>query len=139
MLNKVQVIGNLGKDPVIRHLESGTVVAKFSVAATEKFKNRKGELQETTEWFNCEAWGRQGEIIEKYLTKGSRVYVEGKQKTEKYEKDGVERRITKLVVFKLVMLSKKQESTGPVSNEHDVDTSQIPETDPDIIDDDLPF
>ena len=108
MLNKIMIIGHLGKKPEIRYLDSGIALAKFSVASTEKYKNKAGEMIKATEWFNVEAWGRQAEISEKYLDKGCRVYIEGKQKTDVYkDKDGIEKRSVKLVCKNLTILDFK--------------------------------
>ncbi|MCL4168301.1 UNVERIFIED_CONTAM: hypothetical protein GTU68_011779, partial [Idotea baltica] len=76
MVNKVILVGNLGQDPEIRHLENGSVVGKFSVATSEKYKDKAGETKTVTEWHNVVVWRRLAEIAEKYLTKGKQVYVE---------------------------------------------------------------
>lgn len=98
MLNKVQIIGNLGRDPEIKTVGSGKV-ANFSVAVTEKWKDKNGEKKEATEWVNVAVWqeGLIG-VIERYVKKGSRVYIEGKMKTRKYEKDGVTHYATDVVL-----------------------------------------
>ena len=87
-LNKVMLIGHLGKDPVVTTFESGTKVAKVSLATTEKFKDKSGNPQETTEWHNLEIWGDQAKVAEQYLRKGKLVYVEGKIKTDSWEDNG---------------------------------------------------
>lgn len=109
-LNKVQLIGNLGGDPEIRSLESGAKVANFSVATSDSWKDKTtGEKKERTEWHRCVVWneGLVG-VIEKYLKKGSKVYVEGELQTRKWEKDGIDRYSTEVVLTgfggKLVLL-----------------------------------
>jgi len=106
--NKVQLIGNLGKDPEIITLESGKKLAKFSIATNESYKNAKGEKVEDTQWHNVIAWNKTAEIVEKYLVKGNEVAVEGKLTTRNYEdKDGIKKYITEIVVNELLMLGNK--------------------------------
>lgn len=91
MLNKVELIGRLGKDPVIRYTASGEAVANVSLATTESWKNKAGEKQEKTEWHNLVFYRGLAEVVSEYLKKGALLYIEGKLKTEKYEKDGEDR------------------------------------------------
>jgi single-strand DNA-binding protein len=107
MVNKVILIGHLGKDPECKVLESGQMVANFSLATTEKFKDKNGNVQESTEWHNCQAWGKGAEVIEKYLKKGSKVFIEGKIKTRTYEKDGQTRYATEINVKEFSFLDSK--------------------------------
>jgi single-strand DNA-binding protein len=94
-VNKVILLGNLGSDPEVRYLESGTPVAKFNIATSERYKNRNGEMVEQTEWHRIELWDNLAKIAEQYLKKGNSVYVEGKIKTEEYtDKEGIQRRST---------------------------------------------
>jgi single-strand DNA-binding protein len=87
--NKITIVGYLGKDPEIRHTPQGTAVCNFTVATTEKRKDRTGEAQDVTTWFRVSAWGRQAEIASQYLAKGRQVYVEGRLRQEEYtDKDG---------------------------------------------------
>lgn len=109
MINKVTLIGNLGKDPECKVLESGQMVASFPVATTEKWKDKNGEIQEATEWHNCNAWGKQAEVIEKYLKKGSKVFIEGKIKTRTYEKDGQTRYATDIQIKEFQFLDSKKD------------------------------
>ena len=105
--NKVQLIGNLGNDPEIINLESGKKLAKFSIATNESYKNAKGEKVTDTQWHNVVAWGKTAEIIEKYVTKGKEVAIEGKLTSRSYEtKDGEKRYITEVVCNELLMLGK---------------------------------
>lgn len=109
MLNKVQLIGRLGKDPEVRHLESGSVVANFSLATSEKYKDKSsGETKENTEWHHIVTWNNTAKVAEKYLHKGDLVYVEGKIATRSWEKEGVTKYITEIIVFNLTMLSTKR-------------------------------
>jgi len=107
-LNKVMLIGNLGKDPEVRYTTSGQGVASFSLATTEKYKNKSGEWEEKTEWHNIVFWGRQAEICGEYLSKGKTVFVEGRLQTRKWQdKDGRDRYTTEIVGEKMQMLSPK--------------------------------
>ena len=106
--NKVQLIGNLGNDPEIINLESGKTLAKFSIATNESYKNAKGEKVTDTQWHNIVAWGKTAEIIEKYVTKGKEVAIEGKLISRSYEtKEGEKRYITEVVCNEILMLGKQ--------------------------------
>ena len=96
-LNRVQLIGRLGRDPESRFTPTGKKVAHFSVAISNRWKDREGEMRESTEWVNVEAWERLGETCQAYLKKGSLVYVEGRLKTDKYEDNGESKYFTKVV------------------------------------------
>ena len=112
-LNKVMIIGNLGKDPEVRYTTSGAAVASFSVATTEKFKNKSGEWEEKTEWHNVTLWSRLAEIAGEYLSKGKTVYIEGRLQTRKWQdKDGKDRYTTEIVGEKMQMLSAKGDGGG---------------------------
>lgn len=105
--NKVQLIGNLGNDPEIINLESGKTLAKFSIATNENYKNSQGEKVTDTQWHNIVAWGKTAEIVEKYVTKGKEVAIEGKLTTRTWEdKDGMKRYTTEVVCNELLMLGK---------------------------------
>lgn len=107
-LNKVLLIGNLGKDPEVRYTASGTAVASFSLATSERFKNKAGEYEERTEWHNLTLWGRLAEIAGEYLSKGKTVYIEGRLQTRKWQdKEGKDRYTTEIVGEKMQMLSRK--------------------------------
>ncbi len=107
-LNKAMIIGNLGKDPEIRATPSGQSVATFSLATSEKFKNKSGELEERTEWHNIVLWGKLADIAGQYLTKGKSVFIEGRIHTRKWEgKDGHDRYTTEIVGDKIQMLGGK--------------------------------
>ena len=105
-INKVILIGNLGKDPEVRHLENGAVVANFSIATSETYRDRKtGEKVSQTEWHNIVAWRGLAEIAERYLKKGQKVYIEGKLKTRTWQdQDGNNRYSTEIITDNLTML-----------------------------------
>ena len=105
-LNRVQLIGRLGKDPEGRFTPTGKQVTSFSVAISNRWKSG-GETKEYTEWVNIEAWGRLGEVCQEYLHKGSLVYIEGRLKTERYEDKGETKYFTKVVALSLQFLDKK--------------------------------
>ena len=104
MLNQAQIIGRLGKDPEIRTTAGGVNVANFTLATSEKFKDRDGKPQEKTEWHNCVAWGKLAEIIGQYPKKGDLLYVQGKIETRSWEKDGAKQYKTEINVHEMKML-----------------------------------
>ena len=105
--NKVQLIGNLGNDPEIINLESGKKLAKMTIATNDSYKNDSGEKVTDTQWHHVIAWGKTAEIIEKYLTKGKEVAIEGKLTHRSYEdKAGEKRYVTEIVANDLLMLGK---------------------------------
>jgi single-strand DNA-binding protein len=107
-LNKVMLIGNLGKDPEVRYTTSGQAVASFSVATSEKFKNKSGDMEERTEWHNVVLWGKLAEIAKEYLSKGKTAYIEGRLQTRKWQdKEGRDRYTTEIVGDRMQMLSPK--------------------------------
>ncbi|MBC8496126.1 MAG: single-stranded DNA-binding protein [Anaerolineales bacterium] len=106
-LNRVQLIGYLGKDPETRYIPSGKQVCAFSVAVSRRWKRADGEAKEATDWFNIEAWGRLGEICQQYLNKGSLVFLEGRLQMDRFESDGETRYFTKVVASQMQMLDRK--------------------------------
>lgn len=114
MINKAILIGNLGRDPEVKYTQSGTAIANFSVATTEKWKDKNtGEQKERTEWHRIDAWGRLGEICGEYLSKGSRVYIEGRIQTDEWQdRDGNKRYTTKIVATEMKMLDRKDSGGG---------------------------
>jgi len=107
--NKVQLIGNLGNAPEIINLERGKKLAKFAIATNESYRNAKGETVKETQWHNLVAWGKTAEIVEKYLTKGNELAIEGKLTSRSYEdKEGNKKYITEVVVNELLMLGGKK-------------------------------
>ncbi|HAL56902.1 MAG TPA: single-stranded DNA-binding protein [Bacteroidetes bacterium] len=119
-LNKVLLIGNLGKDPEMKYTSGGTAVANFSIAVSESWKDNEGNKQERTEWVNIVAWRKVAEICSQYLKKGSRIYVEGKLQCRSYEdKNGVKRYVTEVVMDQLLMLDSAESHTPPSQPEPD--------------------
>jgi single-strand DNA-binding protein len=106
-LNRAQLIGHLGKDPETRFTPTGKKVTHFTVAITNRWKNKDGEAKEFTEWVNIEAWGRLGEVCQRYLKKGSLVFIEGRLKTDRVEEQGISRYFTKLVCLNMQILDRK--------------------------------
>jgi single-strand DNA-binding protein len=107
-LNRVQLIGHLGKDPETRFTPKGSTVCSFSVAVSRRWKS-DGETKEATDWFNIEAWGKLGEICQQYLGKGRLVFVEGRLQTDRYEHEGETKYFTKVVANQMQMLDRKPE------------------------------
>jgi single-strand DNA-binding protein len=144
-LNKVMIIGRLGADPDVRYTQSNAAVANMSVATTDRYKDRNGELQEKTEWHRVVVWNRLAEICQEYLKKGSLVYFEGKLETRDWEdKEGQKRYTTEIKAFNMQMLDSRGDQGGggapqnsggnkPAKASVDLDDSF------DDMDDDLPF
>ncbi len=110
-VNKVILVGNLGKDPELRYTPSGAAVTTFSMATTERYKDREGNRQEKTEWHNVVAWRQLAEICGKFLHKGKQVYIEGKIQTRSYDdRDGNKRYITEIVADQMQMLGSRDDS-----------------------------
>jgi single-strand DNA-binding protein len=120
-VNRVMLIGNLGKDPDIQHLEGNIGVAKFPLATTETFKDRSGKLISQTEWHTVVLWRGLAELAQKYLHKGSLVYIEGRLRTRSWEdKDNNRKFATEVVGDNLIMLDKRTDiSTGGAQTAHD--------------------
>ena len=135
-VNKVILVGNLGKDPEVRYLDNGVAVANFSLATTENYKNKQGERVSQTEWHNIVFWRGLAEVAEKYLKKGDSVYVEGKLRTRRWEdKDGNAKYTTEILADNMTMLGNKRSTTSEeLSNTNSSDISNTNETE-----DDLPF
>ena len=111
--NKVILIGNVGKDPEVRHLETGIAVASFTLATTERYKNRNGELQDQTEWHNIVCWRNLAELSEKYIKKGAQIFVEGKIRTRSWaDQTGAKRYTTEIVADNIRLLDRKGTLTG---------------------------
>ncbi len=113
-LNKVLLIGNAGKDPEIRHLESGVVNATFSLATTERYRDRtSGEMKEQTEWHNIVCWRNLAEVAEKYVRKGTQLFIEGRIRTRSYnDKDGNTRYVTEILADNMQLLGRKADNPG---------------------------
>ena len=124
-------IGNLGKDPDVRQMSDGKTVVNLSLAISEKYIDKSGEKKEITEWVNVVFFGKLADVAASYLTKGSKAYVEGKLKTESYEKDGQIRYITKIIGSKLEMLGSKP-SNKPQKAPERAQSNSFDEMDEDI-------
>jgi len=113
-VNKVILIGNLGKDPEVKYTPQGTPVAKFSLATNERFKDKEGQWQDRTEWHNITAWARTAEIVGEYVKKGSKVYIEGSLRTHSWDDktSGQKKYMTEIVVNDLVLLGGRGEGQG---------------------------
>jgi single-strand DNA-binding protein len=150
-LNKVMLIGRLGRDPEIRYSQQGLAVVNFSLATSEQWTDKNtGDRQEKTEWHRIVVFGKQAEICEKYLSKGSQVYIEGRLQTRNYEKDGQTHYITEIVVANFQFLDSKQDTQGtgggyqkpdPVPNNQFQDQTNpgMADGQEPIPDDDIPF
>ena len=108
-INKVIIIGTLGRDPEVAYLPNGNAVCKMSLATDEGYKNKEGQQVDKTEWHNVEAFGKLAEIMGEYLLKGHKCYIEGKLRTDEYEKDGIKRYSTKIIANEMTMLTAKSE------------------------------
>ncbi|HMB97743.1 MAG TPA: single-stranded DNA-binding protein [Balneolaceae bacterium] len=140
-LNKAMIIGRLGADPEVRYTQSNTAVANMSVATTERFKDRNGELQERTEWHRVVAWGRTAEVCQQYLKKGSLVYFEGPIQTSEWEdKNGQKRYTTEIKALTMQMLDSRGGGPSEESSQKQnmASTVEIDESFDDM-EDDLPF
>ena len=143
-LNKVMIIGNAGKDPEIRHLDNGVSVVTLPVATTERYKDKNGETKEQTEWHNVVFWRQLAEFTEKYVKKGSQLFIEGRLRTRNWEdQSGNKKYVTEIVADNIRLLGRRPENNNGTNN-HIVTqhTEQKPEeliTDVVSIDDDLPF
>lgn len=154
-VNKVILIGRLGKDPETRYMPNGEAVTNAALATSENWKDKTGEKQEKTEWHNLVFYRRLAEIAGEYLKKGSQVYIEGKLQTRKWEKDGVTRYTTEIIVNEMTMLGGKSTGGGsfevmekpPASEQSSSSSSSAPaskrpapaKSNFDNFDDDIPF
>lgn len=121
MINRVTLLGNLGKDPEVRTLENGSKVATFTLATTESYKDKNDTWQKITEWHSIVAWRNLADRAERDLKKGSSVFVEGKISYRKYEKDGVEKYITEIVASTINSLEKREKSaSAPTSTDDSI-------------------
>lgn len=120
MLNKVMLIGNLGRDPDMSYTPAGKAVTKFSLAVSRRFKGADGERQESTQWFNVVAWEKLAETCNSYLTKGSKVYIEGRIGSREYtDKDGVKRTAWEVTATEMEMLTPKGAGASVAEGEAD--------------------
>ena len=107
-VNKVMLIGRLGKDPEMRYLDNNVALARFPIATSESYKGQSGERVEKTEWHNIVVWGKKVDVVEQYLKKGSEIALEGKLVNRSYEKDGATKYITEINMNEMQMLGKKE-------------------------------
>ncbi len=140
-LNKVMLIGNLGKDPELRYTTSGVAVATFSLATNESWKDQDGNLQERTEWHNIVAWRKLAEICGEWLKKGKKVYIEGRIQTRSYDdkNTGAKRYITEIVADNMIMLDSKGEGSPAASGSDDMPRRSNEPASTETKNDDLPF
>ena len=132
-LNKAMLIGNLGRDPEIRYTQDGKAITSFSIATTDKWKDKSsGENREKTEWHRIVAFDRLGEICGEYLSKGKQVYIEGKLSTRSWEKDGVTRYATEIIATAMQMLGGKESNPTEKECEQSAGAGSPP-------DDNIPF
>ncbi len=116
-LNRIQLIGRLGKDPEVRVTPKGSKVCTFSLAVSRRCKSGEGKDKEATDWFNVEAWGHLGEVCKQYLHKGRLVFLEGQLRTDRYEHEGETRYYTKVIATQMQMLDRKAEELPGVEAE----------------------
>jgi len=139
-INKVILVGNLGKDPELTYTPSGLAVARFSLATTEGRKNAEGQWEDVTEWHNIKLFGKTAETAGQYLSKGSQVYLEGRIQTRNYEQEGVKKYFTDILVHSMLLLGRRGEEGAKPAPERSGATPQ-PESEAhgEEIGDDLPF
>jgi single-strand DNA-binding protein len=150
-VNKVILVGNLGKDPEIKYTPSGTPVAKFSLATNERYKDKAGEWQDRTEWHNIVAWQRLAEIVGEYVKKGAKVYIEGRIQTSSWEdkQSGEKKYRTEIIANDLVLLGGRGEGDGEgrssrgasaaASSDQRPQHAEEPAHSAEITDEDIPF
>jgi len=132
-LNKVQLIGNLGKDPEVKYTPQGTPVAKITLATNERYKDKDGQWQDRTEWHNVVLWQRLAEIAGEYLRKGGKVYIEGRLQTRSWEgQDGQKRYRTEVVAGTMLLLDSRQQGSGGPRDDAGFPTDEVEP-------DDIPF
>lgn len=138
-VNKAILIGNLGKDPELRYTPAGQAVASFSLATSEKWRDKDGNMQDRTEWHNIVVWGRQAENAKEYLSKGKQVYIEGRIQTRSWEdKDGNKRYTTEIVTQRMQFLGTRDQAPAEVTS-GDMPPEAPQANDLSAEDDDLPF
>lgn len=139
-LNKVILIGNLGRDPELKYTPSGVAMCTFSIATTRSWTDNDGNRQEKTEWHNIKIFQKQAEIAAEYLKKGKQVCIEGRIETRSWEQDGQKKYMTEIIAFNFFMLGKKDDSGGGFERPQ---SSETPPSEPEDgstkEDDDLPF
>jgi single-strand DNA-binding protein len=140
-VNKVILVGNVGRDPEIKHLDKGVSVARFSIATTENYTSKTGEKVSNTEWHNVVAWRGLAELSEKYIKKGSQLYIEGRLRTRDYEKDGVKHYTTEINADTIQLLGRREGQSELAGQPAQTESLQAV-SEPDLTqpeEDDLPF
>jgi single-strand DNA-binding protein len=145
-VNKAILVGNVGKDPEIRHLEGGVSLARFTLATSETYRNKAGELVKTTEWHNIVAWRQLSDLAEKYIRKGSQLYVEGRITNRQYDdKEGVKHYTNEIVADTIRLLGRKDDTYTPPPVPPETRNPSVPPpaqpdaSEPAVDGDDLPF
>jgi single-strand DNA-binding protein len=142
-VNKVILVGNLGRDAELRYTPGGAAVSKFSIATTEVWNDKSGQRQERTEWHNIDLWGKQAESLSEYLVKGKQVYVEGRLQTDEYtDKEGNKRKTTRVRCDRVVLLGGGGGRSASMDRGGDYAGSHAPapvEASEPLTDDDIPF
>ncbi len=147
MINKVILVGHVGRDPELRYTASGTAVANFSLATNRRRKDRDGEWQEETEWHRVVAWGRTAEVVNQYASKGRQLYIEGRLQTRDWEDRDGNKRYTTEVIAELVKLLGSRHGEGDFGSSGPPDAPDAPDapsgpsgqSDTPVTDDDIPF
>jgi single-strand DNA-binding protein len=140
-VNKVILVGHVGRDPEVRHLDKDVAVAKFSLATTENSTSPTGERVSTTEWHNIVAWRSLSEVAEKYIKKGDKIYVEGKIRTRSYDKDGIKHYMTEIYANSIELFGKREGQAEMANQPQHAEVAQVV-VEPDFSqpeEDDLPF
>jgi single-strand DNA-binding protein len=145
--NKVMLLGNLGADPELRYTKGGQAIMKLRLATTERFKDQSGEWKDRTEWHRVTMWGKRGEALSKFLTKGSTIFVEGSLRTSSWEKEGVKQYSTEINASNIVLAGGKRGEARGGDESRGGDGSSRPDHDfgadygpgPGLGDDDIPF
>jgi single-strand DNA-binding protein len=141
-VNKVILVGNLGRDAELRYTPGGAAVSKFSLATTEVWNDKQGQRQERTEWHNIDLWGKQAESLNEYLRKGKQVYIEGRLQTDEYtDKEGAKRKSTKVRCDRVVLLGSGGGGRGASMDRGEPTGGAAPHAEPSepLTDDDIPF
>lgn len=143
-VNKVILVGNLGRDAEVRYTPGGAAVCRFSIATTEVWNDKGGQRQERTEWHNIDLWGKQAESLSEYLVKGKQVYIEGRLQTDEYtDKDGVKRKATKVRCDRVTLLGGGGDRNSGGGRRDDGGGGRPARTeepsDPPLTEDDIPF
>jgi single-strand DNA-binding protein len=140
-VNKVIIVGNLGRDAELRYTPGGTAVAKFSIATSEVWTDKSGQKQERTEWHSIDLWGKQAESLNEYLRKGKQIYCEGRLQTDEYtDKEGVKRKATKVRADRVVLLSSgSSRIESPAEQSHALPVDDPAPVSVPVTEDDIPF